>query len=132
MSAKIPRSRENDYTDEIIAERQRFLEERSGATLNHTKNYSFKPESMEGNCEQLFGVAQVPIGVAGPLVVNGEHAQGEFYVPMATIEGTLIASYNPFLPFQTVAGCRDRVASCRGRGGRAFDCYCWSRDLRAC
>ena len=41
-----------------------------------------------------FGVAQLPIGVAGPLVVNGEHAQGEFYVPMATIEGTLIASYN--------------------------------------
>jgi len=94
MSAKIPRSRENDYTDEIIAERQRFLEEKSGTTLQHTKHYSFDPESMEGNCEQLFGVAQLPIGVAGPLLVNGEHAQGEFYVPMATIEGTLIASYN--------------------------------------
>jgi len=94
MSAKIPRSRENDYTDEMIAERQRFLEEKTGTTLNHTKHYSFHPESMEGNCEQLFGVAQVPIGIAGPLVVNGEHAQGEFYVPMATIEGTLIASYN--------------------------------------
>ncbi|NCF17650.1 MAG: hydroxymethylglutaryl-CoA reductase [Haliea sp.] len=94
MSAKIPRSRENDYTGEIIAERQQFLEEKSGTTLNHTKHYSFDPESMEGNCEQLFGVAQLPIGVAGPLLVNGEHAQGEFYVPMATIEGTLIASYN--------------------------------------
>jgi hydroxymethylglutaryl-CoA reductase (NADPH) len=86
MSAKIPRSRENDYTGEIIAERQQFLEEKSGTTLNHTKHYSFDPESMEGNCEQLFGVAQLPIGVAGPLLVNGEHAQGEFYVPMATIE----------------------------------------------
>ena len=92
MSAKIPRSRENDYTDEIIAERQRFLEEKSGTTLQHTKHYSFDPESMEGNCEQLFGVAQLPIGVAGPLLVNGEHAQGEFYVPMATIEGTLVVN----------------------------------------
>jgi len=94
MSAKIPRSQENDYTSEIITERQHFLEEKSGASLNHTKQFSFDPETMEGNCEQLFGVAQVPIGVAGPLLVNGEHAQGEFYVPMATIEGTLIASYN--------------------------------------
>ena len=94
MSTKIPRSNENDYSDEIIAERQQFLEEKSGTTLKHTKHFSLDPESMEGNCEGLFGVAQLPIGVAGPLVVNGEHAQGEFYVPMATIEGTLIASYS--------------------------------------
>lgn len=94
MTNKIPRSRENDYTTEIIAERQQFLEQKSGTRLNHSKQFSFDPETMEGNCEQLFGVAQVPIGVAGPLLVNGEHAQGEFYVPMATIEGTLIASYN--------------------------------------
>lgn len=94
MSSKIPRSKENDFSPEIIAERQRFLEEKSGATLKHTKHYSFDPASMDGNCEHVFGVAQVPIGVAGPLLVNGEHAQGEFYVPMATIEGTLIASYN--------------------------------------
>jgi len=94
MSTKIPRSRENDYTNEIIAQRQQFLEEKSGTTLDHTKRFSFDPQTMNGNCEQLFGVAQLPIGVAGPLIVNGEHAQGEFYVPMATIEGTLIASYN--------------------------------------
>ena len=36
----------------------------------------------------------MPIGVAGPLLVDGEHAQGEFYVPLATAEGTLVASYN--------------------------------------
>lgn len=94
MSARIPRSNDNDYSPEIIAERQQFLEEKSGTQLQHTRHFSFDPESMEGNCEHLFGVAQLPVGVAGPLVVNGEHAQGEFYVPMATVEGTLIASYN--------------------------------------
>jgi hydroxymethylglutaryl-CoA reductase (NADPH) len=36
----------------------------------------------------------VPLGFAGPLLVNGEHAQGEFFVPLATSEGTLVASYN--------------------------------------
>ncbi len=94
MSNKIPRSRENDYSSDIIAARQQFLEEKSGTSLRHTRHFSFEPETMEGNCEHLFGVAQLPIGVAGPLVVNGEHARGEFYVPMATIEGTLVASYN--------------------------------------
>lgn len=94
MDNKIPRSGENDYDPEIIERRQRFLEEKTGATLRHTKSYTFDPSSMAGNCEHLFGVAQLPIGVAGPLVVNGEHAQGDFYVPMATIEGTLVASYN--------------------------------------
>ena len=39
-------------------------------------------------------MAQVPIGVAGPLHVRGEHATGEYYVPLATTEGTLVASYN--------------------------------------
>ena len=94
MSNKIPRSKENDFSPEIIAERQRFLEEKSGATLKHTRHFSFDPASMDGNCESVFGVAQVPIGIAGPILVNGEHAQGEFYVPMATVEGTLVASYS--------------------------------------
>jgi hydroxymethylglutaryl-CoA reductase (NADPH) len=49
---------------------------------------------MESNIENFWGVAQIPIGVAGRLLVNGEHAQGEFYVPMATVEGTMLASYN--------------------------------------
>ncbi len=49
---------------------------------------------LPGNVENFSGVAQVPIGAAGPLRINGEHAQGDFYVPLATTEGTLVASYN--------------------------------------
>ncbi len=94
MSKSIPRDNANDYNPEIVAERQRFIEETTGATLNHTKQFSFNPEDMSGNIESIFGVAQVPIGVAGPLLINGEYAQGEFYVPMATVEGTMLASYN--------------------------------------
>ena len=62
--------------------------------LEHVSHYSADPASMAGNVEHFVGVAQVPIGVAGPLLVNGEHARGEFYVPLATAEGTLVASYN--------------------------------------
>src|SRR4051794_821299 len=90
----VPRDRENDYTREAAEVRREFALERTGASLEHVSSYSFDPGVLTGNVEQFVGVAQVPIGLAGPLLVNGEHAQGEFYVPLATAEGTLVASYN--------------------------------------
>ena len=91
---KIPRATDNDYTHEQAEERRRFVKEMTGVELQHVGQYSFDPSMLPGNIEHFAGVAQVPIGVAGPLLVNGEYAQGEFYVPLATTEGTLVASYN--------------------------------------
>src|SRR3954469_13351039 len=90
----VPRDREDDYTHEAVEARLEFARERSGAALEHLSRYTFDPQTTRGNIEALVGAAQVPVGLAGPLLVNGEHAQGEFYVPMATAEGTLVASYN--------------------------------------
>lgn len=92
--AKVPRDPERDHTPEMAARRREFLAERTGAQLTHTGSYSFDPSVLPGNVENFTGVAQVPIGVAGPLRVEGEHARGDFYVPLATTEGTLVASYN--------------------------------------
>ena len=44
--------------------------------------------------ENFIGTAKIPIGLAGPLRVNGLAAQGDFYVPLATCEATLVASYH--------------------------------------
>lgn len=71
MGKSIPRDGDNDYSEEIIARRQQFIEETTGAELDHTRKYSFDPAEMSGNIENMFGVAQVPIGIAGPLLVNG-------------------------------------------------------------
>ncbi len=90
----VPRVKDADYTREAAEQRRAFATERSGADLQHVGSYSFDPAILSGNVEHFMGVAQVPIGLAGPLLVNGEHAQGEFYVPLATAEGTLVASYN--------------------------------------
>jgi hydroxymethylglutaryl-CoA reductase (NADPH) len=90
----VPRDREDDYTREAAEARRRFIQEHTGARLDHVASESFDPAVLSGNVEQFIGVAQVPIGLAGPLRVNGEHAQGDFYVPLATAEGTLVASYN--------------------------------------
>jgi hydroxymethylglutaryl-CoA reductase (NADPH) len=90
----VPRDRANDYTRDAAQLRRDFLTERTGVELEHLGTYSQDPAALPGNIEHFTGVAQVPLGIAGPLLVNGEHAQGEFYVPMATAEGTLVASYN--------------------------------------
>ena len=91
---KVPRSKDNDYSKEAAATRRDFVKQRTGVALEHVGQYSFDPAVLPGNIENFSGVAQVPIGIAGPVRINGEHAQGDFYVTMATTEGTLVASYN--------------------------------------
>ena len=91
---RIPRDPAADHTREMASKRAEFLRDRTGVTLPHVQGYTIDPGLLPGNIENFTGVAQVPIGIAGPLRVNGEHAQGDFFVPMATTEGTLVASYN--------------------------------------
>jgi hydroxymethylglutaryl-CoA reductase (NADPH) len=101
---RIPRNQENDYTNEGAATRREFVQKHTGVQLAHVGQYSFDPATLPGNVENFTGVAQIPIGIAGPLLINGEHAQGEFYVPMATTEGTLISSYNRGMRLLTECG----------------------------
>ena len=101
---KIPRDERDDYSDEIIRKRQAFIESFSGHRLQHINHYSFDPHVTKGNIENFVGVAQIPLGIVGPIVLNGEHAQGEFIVPMATTEGTLIASYNRGIKVLNLSG----------------------------
>ena len=101
---KLPRHPEDDYSQEAIRERQRFIEEKTGVALKHVPHYSFDPQNLKGNVEALTGAAQIPLGIAGPLHVNGEYASGEFYIPMATTEGTLVASYNRGMKVLNLSG----------------------------
>ena len=89
----VPRLKQ-DYTRAAAARRLAFLGDATGTRPAHIGRYSIDPAAVAGNVENFIGVAQVPVGIAGPLLVNGEHARGEFYVPLATTEGTLVASYN--------------------------------------
>lgn len=93
-----------DYSAEMVAARQRFIAEQTGVTPTHIAHYSFDPALVRGNIESFTGVAQVPIGLAGPLQVNGEHAQGLFLIPLATSEGTLVASYSRGMKVLNLAG----------------------------
>jgi hydroxymethylglutaryl-CoA reductase (NADPH) len=56
------------------------------------------------NVENFIGTVKVPVGIAGPVRVNGSHAHGDYYVPMATTEATLVASYSRGAQLITDAG----------------------------
>lgn len=56
------------------------------------------------NIEHLVGTVKVPVGIAGPLRVNGIHAHGDYYVPLATTEAALVASYSRGALVVTEAG----------------------------
>ena len=103
-SASVPLDKEDNYSPAIIAARQKFIEEYSNVKLKHLNQYSFDPNVTRGNIENFTGVAQVPLGFAGPLRVNGEHANGEFLIPLATAEGTLVASYNRGMKVLNLSG----------------------------
>ncbi|XP_015069781.1 3-hydroxy-3-methylglutaryl-coenzyme A reductase 3-like [Solanum pennellii] len=71
--------------------RKEALQRSSGKSLDGLPLDGFDYESILGQCcEMPIGYIQIPVGIAGPLLLNGN----EFSVPMATTEGCLVASTN--------------------------------------
>lgn len=101
---RIPRQPADDYSVKAVKERQKFVEKLTRTKLDHVSKFSFDPNLTQGNCEHFTGVAQIPLGFAGPLKVNGENATGEFLIPLATTEGTLVASYNRGMKLLNLCG----------------------------
>ncbi len=102
--ALVPRLKDQGYAPEEVAKRRRWVEERTGCRLEHVGAFSIPSEEMRGNVENPIGAAQMPLAVAGPLEVAGEHARGTFYVPLATTEGALVRSYERGMVAITRAG----------------------------
>ncbi|MEP7011595.1 MAG: hydroxymethylglutaryl-CoA reductase [Acidobacteriota bacterium] len=93
MSDLIPRFNELGYSAEGVEARRRWIEQKTGASLAQVGAFTFPAEEMRGKIENPLGAVQMPLGAAGPLRVCGEHADGIFFVPMATTEGALVRSY---------------------------------------
>lgn len=51
-------------------------------------------EVYSANIENCIGTVKMPVGIAGPIRVNGSFAKGDYYLPMATTEAALVASYH--------------------------------------
>nr|WP_298141811.1 phosphotransferase [uncultured Pseudomonas sp.] len=80
------------YTEQARQERLAFAREQTGARLCEVEQTRLDPRKLVANIEAFIGAVEVPVGLAGPLHIKGEHATGLFYAPMATSEGALLAS----------------------------------------
>jgi hydroxymethylglutaryl-CoA reductase (NADPH) len=85
--------------------RRRFLEKELNIKLEYLGKYSIDlNQTLNKNIENAIGCVQIPVGIAGPLKINGEYANGLFYVPLATTEGALVASVNRGCSVITASG----------------------------
>ncbi len=77
------------------AERRKAIEKELKLDLSNIGSFTLD-ESIAStrNNENMIGAAQVPIGIAGPIKINGSNFKNEFYIPLATTEGALVASIN--------------------------------------
>jgi hydroxymethylglutaryl-CoA reductase (NADPH) len=82
-----------------------FLKER-GVETPYLTGQTAQPEPafFKGNIENFVGLTQIPTGIIGPIRINGLHAHGDYYVPLATSEGALVASYARGAQLLTLAG----------------------------
>jgi hydroxymethylglutaryl-CoA reductase (NADPH) len=93
------------YTDEAMVARREWIEQAYDCRLSALSGDQ-RPaaEVFKNNVENQIGFVQIPVAAAGPLRINGEHAQGEFYVPLATTEGALVASCTRGAKAATLSG----------------------------
>ncbi|PSP17561.1 hydroxymethylglutaryl-CoA reductase (NADPH) [Halobacteriales archaeon QH_10_67_13] len=95
---------EHADADTAAAARRRVVAAETGADLEAVGEHAFDAAEAESNVENLLGAAQIPFGVAGPAPVAGGAADGEYYLPLATTEGALVASVNRGLSTIAAAG----------------------------
>ena len=74
-------------------ERALSLEKKLSISLENIQKITVDPDTVV-HCENRIGSIALPLGVAGPLNIKGKYANGEFFCPLATTEGALVASVN--------------------------------------
>ena len=85
-----------DHTDSdtAAAVRRQVVEAAIDADCESIGDYGFPAAVAEPNIENMIGTVQVPLGVVGPVDINGAALDDERYLPLATTEGALLASVN--------------------------------------
>ncbi|MDD7423659.1 MAG: hydroxymethylglutaryl-CoA reductase (NADPH) [Candidatus Methanomethylophilaceae archaeon] len=102
MDNKALKNRGMERSD--VDERREAVSELTETEFDAIASYPFEPSAAKANIENMIGVIQVPLGFAGPVMVNGDHAQGPFLIPMATTEGALVASVSRGMSVITASG----------------------------
>src|SRR5262245_10962457 len=91
-------------TDEAVGRRWELLSQPASREQLLDPQTDAQKDAYKRNVENFIGTVKVPVGLAGPLRVNGLFARGDYYVPLATTEATLVASYSRGSQLITEAG----------------------------
>jgi hydroxymethylglutaryl-CoA reductase (NADPH) len=93
-------------TDPVVVEKRWSLVPQASGTRDAVADDATLDQHVlfERNIENFIGTVKIPVGLAGPLRVNGLAAQGDFYIPLATTEAALVASYHRGAAIVTLAG----------------------------
>jgi hydroxymethylglutaryl-CoA reductase (NADPH) len=100
----LPKYRKNDYSLAAVKMRKDFLYNYLGVKINKLQESDIDPLLAKGNIENIIGFAQVPVGLIGPLKINGTYTRGNIYVPLGTTEGALVSSFNRGARVITLSG----------------------------
>lgn len=91
LPPRVPNSGRTDH--DSVMQRWRLLNKPEAAAIL-TGQTATPPAAYNRHIENLLGEIRVPVGLAGPLRINGLFAKGDYYLPLATTEAALVASYN--------------------------------------
>ncbi|OGK20142.1 hypothetical protein A3C23_01415 [Candidatus Roizmanbacteria bacterium RIFCSPHIGHO2_02_FULL_37_13b] len=76
-----------------VNQRKEFLEKELAINLKDIASVLIDDEK-DVHCENLIGAISLPLGVAGPINIQGKYINGDYFLPLATSEGALVASVN--------------------------------------
>lgn len=82
------------YDSADITQKIHLLNQELGLHLEHIKPNSYNTHTLQGNIENPIGLAKIPIGLVGPIHIDGQYAKGNFYVPLASTEGAMTLTYD--------------------------------------
>src|SRR5260370_22431313 len=85
----VPRVINEGYTLEEIRSRREWTERKTSSELAHAGCFSVPSESLRGNIENPIGMSQIPLGVAGPLLVHGSQSSREVFCPFVATRRSL-------------------------------------------
>lgn len=88
-----------DHSGEMLAARRAW----TGHLLPKVSGSPCDSDEARGNVEGMIGFAQVPLGIAAPLMLEGDYS-GRYVIPFATTEGSMVASYQRGLAATASAG----------------------------
>lgn len=108
---RIPRDAHDDYSLAAVEARRKLWQAIAGTRPVHLAGEPTHLSDARGKIENLVGFAQIPLGIAGPLSLDTSLGRREVYVPMATTEGAMVASYSRGMRALDGSHLRARVVS---------------------